>query len=314
MKKYVLIAILLGVVLQSYAQLEYKLGSTFQELIPDSSSFYYVQTKDAIQKKKLFSASLNKRSDNKIIAKLSENAYIVNSRIMGEECYSSEIYKNRQGHKLIILPRIAIKMKNDSKIENILSKFSKLIALDEKKSNLFFVNCNSNTSHDILKINNDISIQDGVEWCEPMMIGEAWKYNELEGQQYYIKNYNLQGVDLNIEPAWTIINGNPNIIVAVLDDGVERSHEDLNGVVLNGITVSYPNEKGDPINEYSGYHYYRNINGILYEYIEDDTKSHGTACAGIIAAKDNEKGIKGIASGVKILPINIHPNHTLWLS
>ena len=76
------------------------------------------------------------------------------------------------------------------------------------------------------------------------------------------------------------------------------------------MTVDYPNEYGDPLNEFSNYYY----NGYYYS----DSKSHGTACAGIIAAKDNTVGIRGVASGVKILPINIlyhkTPNFSIFFA
>ena len=59
--------------------------------------------------------------------------------------------------------------------------------------------------------------------------------------------------------------------------------------VLNGYTVGDATGDGSPVN-----------------YTEQK-KAHGTACAGIIAAENNSIGIRGVASGVKILPVNISP-------
>ena len=69
-----------------------------------------------------------------------------------------------------------------------------------------------------------------------MIIGEARKLNQLEGLQYYLKNVdqygNPAGVDINVEPAWDLVTVDTTLVVAVLDDVVERNHEDLIGSVV----------------------------------------------------------------------------------
>ena len=309
MKKFVILFVFSITLFQAYGQLGYKAGTTFRELYPDNSSLFFVQTKDAEQMKRLLKDTINRQSDNvKIIAKLSDNACIVNSRSFGEDYYMSDIYKNQEGHKLIVLPRIAIKMKDGYEIEDVLTKFSQTVVLDKKKINVYLVDCQAKRSETVLSINNEISTQEGVEWCEPMIIGEAWK-NSFEYLQYYIKNIDIfgnpSGVDINVEPVWNLIPVDTTIVVAVLDDGVERNHEDLVGSVLDGMSIYYPNEKGDPINEIVNYQLW-NEEEQKYE-IYYDLKEHGTACAGIIAARSNDIGIRGVASGTKILPINIDP-------
>lgn len=132
------------------------------------------------------------------------------------------------------------------------------------------------------------------------MLTENKRSNPLYSQQYYLKNTGqnggIKGVDINAEPAWLITNGSPNITVAVIDDGVDRSHEDFEGRVLPGYTIGNNNGLGEPQNE------------NLW-----DEKAHGTACAGIIAASNNNFGIRGIASNVNILPVNIVPNETHYI-
>lgn len=304
MKKFIILFVFSISCIHAFCQLGYRIGSKFMELSPDNSSLYFVQTKNADQMNRLQKDAKNNQSNNvKVVANLSDNACVVNSKSFGEGHYVSEIYKNQQGSKIIILPRIAIKMKDGYEIEDILTKFSKTIVLDKKKVNVFLVDCQAEKSETVLSINNEISKQEGVEWCEPMIIGEARKLNELEGLQYYLKNVdqygNPVGVDINVEPAWNLVTVDTTLVVAVIDDGVERDHEDLIGSVVDGMTIYYPNGKGDPINEFENYNY----DNFLYS----DAKAHGTACAGIIGARNNEIGIRGVASGVKILPINIHP-------
>ena len=278
-------------------------SSAFLELYSTDSSLFFVQTKNKEQMMKLKEKVSKTKDGSKIIATLAENAVIVNSKSLGAGNYISEIYQDKEGLKLIMLPRFAIKMKSGHDIEEVLLLFRERLSLDKKAINVYKVDCDVDNAEDVLAINSEINMLESVEWCEPMMIGEGRKCNEYAGYQYYIKNTGqtggTAGIDINVERVWNFLSANTSLIVAVLDDGVERNHEDLSGVVLNGMTIDYPNEYGDPINQYSNSYY----NGTCY----NDNKAHGTACAGIIAAKDNDKGIKGVASGVKILPVNIDP-------
>lgn len=115
------------------------------------------------------------------------------------------------------------------------------------------------------------------------------QFNTYYGNQYYLHNTGQNGgtigADINVESAWAIVRGNPNITVAIIDDGVDTTHEDLQGVLLEGYTAGDSTAKGHSKREYS--------------------LGHGTSCAGIVGAVDNEIGIKGVASGVKILPVDI---------
>ena len=292
-KKVLLLFVFVYSCVNIFGQQAYRIHSSL-ELYPSNSSLFFVQTKNAEQVMKIKEKLANNKNSANIIATLSENAIIVNSKSLGKGSYVSDIYQDKEGLKLIMLPRFAIKMKNGHDIEEVLSLYGKRLVFDQKEINVYKVDCNVDNAEEVLALNTEINLLESVEWCEPMMIGEARKCNEFVGYQYYIKNTGQNGgspgIDINVEPAWDVISANSSLIVAVLDDGVERNHEDLSGSVLNGMTIDYPNEYGDPINEYNG-----------------DNKAHGTACAGIIAAKDNTIGIKGVANGVKILPINIYP-------
>ena len=299
MKKVVFLLVLLFASINIFGQLGYRYGSSFIELYPDNNSLYYVQTKDAGQMTKMKESAENNKDGGRIVADLSDNACIVSSKSLGAGNYISEIYKNSAGHKLIILPRFAIKMKAGYEIDEVLTVFGDYLSLDEKEINIYKVDGNSNNSVEVLTLNKEINALESVEWCEPMMIGEAQKNNTLYGSQYYLKNTGQNGgtigVDINVEPVWNFLNVDTTLVVAVLDDGVERNHEDLIGSVLPGMTIDYPNEYGDPKD--------------FPEY--NVTRLHGTACAGIIAARNNSIGIRGVASGVKILPVNIDPYYSL---
>lgn len=310
MKKLIMTLLLATVNMTCFCQLGYRYGDSFIKLTPDTLCFF-VQTKTKERMNFLKNNSSEKQRKGNFIAELSENACIMDSKPTEGDDYVSEIFKDEKKRKIIILPRLAIKMKKGYDVGEIIKAYDGILQYDKEENYVKKFNCNLRTATEVLKLNSRINEMDCVEWSEPMMIGEAVSYNTLYSSQYYLHNIGQMGgttgIDINVEPAWDVISADTTLIVAVLDDGVERNHEDLYGSVLDGMTIDYPYEKGDPINEYYDYTYY-DIQSHSYE-IETNTKAHGTACAGIIAAHNNNIGIRGVASGIKILPININPHN-----
>ena len=94
----------------------------------------------------------------------------------------------------------------------------------------------------------------------------------------------LSGCDINVFPAWRIgITGDSDVIVAVVDGGVDFKHEDLAANMWRN-----PEKSGDM--RY-GYNFVTNT----FQVTADD---HGTHVAGTIAAiNNNGKGVCGIAGG-----------------
>ncbi|GEM_PF-669880 len=306
MKRYLFILLFLSLTIQSFAQQGYMYKRIFIELVPDSSSVYYVQAKD----KDLFKQQINSfrengsNSDKQVMKMFSDSTCLVYiSKInISKGSYFSERYKDKFGNTLFITPKLALKMKAGYSIEPLLQKYRDYLSLSEVVNSIYKVDCNVDNATEVLKLNESICNSSDVEWCEPLKLSSAQFYNTLYSQQYYLHNSGQtggsSGIDINVEPAWSLVSGSPNIRVAVIDEGVEHNHEDLSGNVLNGYTIGYSSGNGEPINDYDLYY-----NGDHYV----DTKGHGVACAGIIGAKDNNIGIKGIASGVKILPVNVRP-------
>jgi subtilisin family serine protease/subtilisin-like proprotein convertase family protein len=84
--------------------------------------------------------------------------------------------------------------------------------------------------------------------------------------------------------AWNIQQGDPNITIAILDEGVDVYHEDL----IDTIVGSYDGVDDDTFQEPRAW------------------DGHGTACAGLAAAThNNDLGIKGIGGGCSIQAVRI---------
>ena len=108
----------------------------------------------------------------------------------------------------------------------------------------------------------------------------------LYGCQWHLNNddqfRNGAGQDIRVEEVWPTYTGS-GINVAVVDDGMHHQHEDLTDNVLTSFNHNYDPDLTD-----------------IYHPFED----HGTAVAGLIAAKDNSIGMRGVAPGAKIYGYN----------
>ena len=115
----------------------------------------------------------------------------------------------------------------------------------------------------------------------------------------------IAGADVNVEKAWDLCTGDPSIIVAVLDEGVDVFHPDLKeSMWVNEGEIWRSNEDNDG-NGYAGDVYGYNFaagNGIVSTNGRYDT-GHGTHVAGVIAATNNNGvGISSIAGGTSDNP------------
>lgn len=95
--------------------------------------------------------------------------------------------------------------------------------------------------------------------------------------------------------------GDPSVIVAVIDTGVDYDHEDLKGNIWVNTGEIPGNGIDDDGNGYVDDYY--GVDIVSGEGSADDTNGHGTHVAGIIAARHNFTGVLGIAYNVKIMPI-----------
>jgi subtilisin family serine protease len=110
----------------------------------------------------------------------------------------------------------------------------------------------------------------------------------------------VSGVDVNTLKAWEITTGNEDIVVGIVDTGIDYTHPDL-------IANMWVNENEIPDNNIDD-----DNNGVVddvygYNAVENtgnplDDNDHGTHCAGTIgAAGDNGEGVVGVNWKVKMM-------------
>jgi subtilisin family serine protease len=99
---------------------------------------------------------------------------------------------------------------------------------------------------------------------------------------YYPQQWGLPQIQAN--RAWEKTTGTSEILVAVLDTGLNYNHEDFVGRVNLAYAKDFVNDDNDPLDDYG----------------------HGTAISGVIGAvSNNGKGVAGLDWNCKILPIKV---------
>ena len=108
----------------------------------------------------------------------------------------------------------------------------------------------------------------------------------LYGCQWHLRNQDQGGEDINVEAVWAEgINGE-GVNIAVVDDGMYYAHEDLADNVNTTLNHNYDTGVTDSTDIYHRYEH------------------HGTNVAGVIAARDNDIGVRGVAPRATIYGYN----------
>ncbi|MEW4527922.1 S8 family peptidase [Maioricimonas sp. JC845] len=146
---------------------------------------------------------------------------------------------------------------------------------------------------------NYIYYQDGAEDA-PMesdpRIGDMWFLERISAPQ-----------------AWTVRNGSPDVIVAVVDTGVFMGHEDLQGNIWTNQAEANGQDGVDDdhngiVDDVHGYDFFNDDPDPSADLVTrpngvKEYEAHGTHVAGTIGAVANSKGIVGITRRVQIMPL-----------
>ncbi|MEE1100278.1 MAG: S8 family peptidase [Agathobacter sp.] len=122
------------------------------------------------------------------------------------------------------------------------------------------------------------------------------------GQNIYTSG--IAGVDTNIENAWTITVGTEEVLVGVLDSGIDINNYDIqDNIYINNGEIpgnGIDDDNNGYIDDVNGWDFYNDDNSVYDSFDED---CHGTYVASIIGSTKNDFGIIGVCQKVKIIPL-----------
>ncbi|MBC8377697.1 MAG: S8 family serine peptidase, partial [Planctomycetes bacterium] len=156
----------------------------------------------------------------------------------------------------------------------------------------------------------DYSTLDGVQYVQPnyevntnQTIPNDSYFADLWGMHNTGQAGGMVNADINAPEAWDISTGSEDVIVAVIDTGIDYGHPDL----IDNTWINYPEYNGTAGVDDDGNGYIDDIYGYDFAYKDSDPYDghyHGTHCAGTIgAAGDNAQGVAGVCWKVKLMAV-----------
>lgn len=163
---------------------------------------------------------------------------------------------------------------------------------------------------DIKAVAREFSQNPQVEYAEPNYITKIAvvpndpDFSKLWGLDNSGQTGGTSDADIDAPEAWEINTGQNDLVVAVIDTGIDYNHPDLAANIYTNPNEIPDNGLDDDsngfIDDFRGWDFYYNDNNPM------DDNDHGTHVAGTIGAvANNGIGLTGIAWNVKLLPIKI---------
>lgn len=196
------------------------------------------------------------------------------------------------------------------------------LAVSVKESKKYYDILSVAIHGDALAIANRYQESGLVKYAHPNFLSKVETLGYIPNDEFFNKQFALHNTgqtlndghvgtvdaDVDAPEAWNITKGSPNIVIAIIDEGVTLNHPDLDANIWQNFGEIPDNNIDD-----DGNGYVDDVNG--WDFLENDNDpspigngAHGTACAGIVAAEqDNNEGITGIAPYCRIMPLRIVP-------
>jgi subtilisin family serine protease len=188
-------------------------------------------------------------------------------------------YQDNQGKQYGVTTELILCAKND-KIRQKVAKNYHLKFLKKLSDTLFLYQ--STTIHETLTLCHLISEEEGIKFAHPNFLIKKQKRSEpYYRHQWYLKNRDYRHADINVKEAWQYTKGE-GVTTAILDEGIDIDHEDLKKNIIDFANYN------DPDTNYP---------------LSKNGRWHGTACAGLMVATENGKGIIGVAPKAKLIAV-----------
>ena len=218
----------------------------------------------------------------------------------------THVYKLEDGSDGMVIPSSVMTIQflptvDKGKREDILVKYGLEILEDiDFIAQGYSVRLTSSSTMNPLKIAAELQAMEEILIAEPdLSFKVALKHkpeDNLYRDQWHLNNRGgltglKQGADVSAEQAWEYSRGSRDITICVIDDGFDLTHPDLSST---GKIVS-PRDFGQ---------------SDLIPAPVSDSDNHGTACAGVALAEENETGVVGLAPRCAFMPVRMNT----WLT
>jgi hypothetical protein len=235
--------------------------------------------------------------------------------------WSAPVFTNPEtGGWVVATDQILVRLRPGVTIESFLQSDERLSAFERVVGtpDTFVVDMTSGSGRAALALANGLMSDPRLVWASPnLMIESHLATNDpFYAEEWHLNNTGQSGgtadADVDAPEAWQITTGSPNIVIADIDDAIQRDHPDLSPNVWTNpgdIAGNGIDDDGNGwIDDNRGWDFWDNDNDPSPNTGSSD--NHGTATAGVaVAAGDNNLGVVGVAYGARLMPIrsNIVP-------
>ena len=236
--------------------------------------------------------------------------------------YTAPVYiAASTGTELTLLDEFIVNLKAGASAQDFFSSLPEVASYRplEGTTDQFVGRFASSTGRKALDRANLLQDNQQVEWVEPNFY-QNWQrfYTPNDprfGNLWHLNNTGQSGgladADVDMPEAWDINRGgSPTTVVAVIDDGVQSTHPDLNIWTNPGEIAG--NGVDDDLNGWID-----DINGWNFVFGTNQSEPvgadrHGTAVAGVAAARaDNNLGVAGAAYNSQVMSIKMFDGNSV---
>lgn len=228
----------------------------------------------------------------------------------------------KTGDRLLLTDEVIVRLKRGVSLARARAVFAArgLVTAREiaRGSAVYVLRLSKPKKSEPLAISRELVESGLVVWAEPSFVRDLQK-DYLANDALFSKQWSLNnsgqnggtvGADARLAGAWDLEKGSRAITIAVIDDGVQRSHPDLARNIFTNSGEIPGNRIDDDANGYvddtHGWNFVENNPNVKPIGRDDDADNHGTAVAGLAAAVgSNSIGISGACPNCTILPVKI---------
>ncbi|MBW4473372.1 MAG: S8 family serine peptidase [Stenomitos rutilans HA7619-LM2] len=226
------------------------------------------------------------------------DAVMQQMREANEVNYASHVYqlKDDPGSRIYLTDQITIQFAPAVTAETI-AEITASMGLQQVKPltgvpNTFVFATTASAQENPLKIANRLMQRSEVLTAEPNIVVRTQPHyrprDPIYPKQWHLNHNGGPNLALNshvsAEQAWDLTRGIRSVTIAIMDDSVDLTHPDFQGI---GKIVAPRDFKENDFLPLPG----------------DPDDNHGTSCAGVATAEENGVGAIGVAPGCALMPI-----------